>query len=99
MAFNGVGLVFLNSGAATWAGVNENVPYNSDNGAQWIMAHPEMNKGFFPQFGTAIFQVDQFQKQIDFSADTGEQYVTYWTFVTNAGAMNTFFSMQGGGNV
>lgn len=99
MAFNGIGPFFLASGESTWLWIVRDAVFLTDYGAQWIMAHPEMNTGYYPQFGTAEFQVDHQRKKIFFSADTGGQYVTYSCLVTNVGGMSTFFSAQGGGNV
>jgi hypothetical protein len=99
MSFNGIGRIWLDGGASTWVWMVRDTIYKTDYGAQWIMPHPEMNTGWFPNFGTAKFQVDHFQKEVFFSADTGQQYVTYYAFVTNVGRMSVLFSLQGGGNV
>jgi hypothetical protein len=96
MAFNGVGLYYLNPGdtisVEIFWGVGE------DHGAQWIMAHAELDTGSYPQFGEGAFQVNNHRKIVDLSADTGSTNVFYWCDVTNVGTFGTFFSLQGGGN-
>lgn len=99
MAFNNVSLFSLAAGNSVWVWVTRGGVFQTDYGAQWIMAHPEMNTGWYPEFGTAKSQVDHFQKEVFFSANTGGQYVTYRCLVSNVGSMSTKFSLQGGGNV
>src|SRR5262245_45735217 len=97
MAFNGDGLFYLAAGQQMWVthwyGVAE-----EDHGAQWIMAHAELNTGSYPQFGYAPFEVGNFRKNVLLDPSSGT-HVSYGVLVKNVSEMNTYFSIQGGGNI
>jgi hypothetical protein len=96
VAFNHLGRNFLSVNDATWI-LLWFTDYQTDLGAQWIMADPEQDFQY-SQFGTVTFEVDHQQKKSFFSGDTGEKYITYIALVTNVGPQSTWFSIQGGGN-
>ncbi|WP_157160180.1 hypothetical protein [Cupriavidus sp. BIS7] len=96
MAFNEVGLYWLKNGKSVRAEITYG--FGEDHGAQWIMAHPEINKLSYPQAGHASFVVNDFTKTCDWSPDTGQFYYNYWVTIRNDG-IDTYFSLQGGGNI
>ena len=90
MSFSGVGRIYLKAQADIWVFYDVD-DFWRDRGAQWIMAHPEIDTGYYPQYGTAEFEVDHHRKQIYFDSGMGQQYVTYVVHVTNVGQMDTYF--------
>lgn len=84
MSFNNVGSFSLASGDQTriW------VSWNDDYGAQWIMAHPIGPGSLGLSDATKERRIQVPNSLITF----------YWTTVTNEGADDTVFSVQGGGN-
>jgi hypothetical protein len=78
----------------------------TDNGAQWIMAHPIAGQP------PTQLQVSNFRKILDYSLgiitqngsaqysyDPNSAYYRYRATVTNLGSQGVFFNIQGGGNV
>lgn len=98
MSFNGLPGFFIagNSGPtqiAYWFGNQE------DQGAQWAMAHPELNEGFVPLSGLFALGVSNFVKCAWFDWDAGEFRYTYNVSISNEEPRAVYFTLQGGGNV
>jgi hypothetical protein len=104
MAFNQIGgIFFLAAGEPT--GFNFFFGFDAgggtgtdDHGAQWAVAHPELNTGSFPELGMAELVVSNFRKRGYWNGDTGGFEYGYGFDIQNTG-ISTFFSVQGGGNI
>ncbi len=68
-----------------------------DRGAQWPMAHPELDTGYYPEQGMAELAVSDFRKRGYWNPDTGGFYYGYRLTIVNTG-IDTWFSVHGGGN-
>jgi hypothetical protein len=81
-------------------------PIDPDEGAQWIMATPDMTRnnpegpGGDAYDGVATLMVNQFYKQATAVTGTGilEYYYVYQVEVNNVGTMDSYFWLDGGGN-
>jgi len=99
VAFNQLGIFFIAANAGPMQVAYWLDDAQSDFGAQWAMAHPELNKGSFPQSGLAVLAVGNFLKTSHYDGNAGVFRYTYNVDVTNEGAIPVLFSLQGGGNV
>ena len=105
MAFNKIGHAYLKNGEETWVWVYfadvpeepkvEPTPMFVDRKAQWIMADPD-SPGDWGVFGTFELEVYGFRKRL-WHADFNILNYSYHCVVKNAG-LDTWFSLQGGGN-
>jgi hypothetical protein len=96
MAFSKIGPFFLSRAAHS---LQYEMYYDGyvDMGAQYLMANPETDQGYFPQGGVAVFSVGNFVKTRLYHGDTGEWTYTYNVNVQNVGDMDTWFTLEGGG--
>lgn len=104
MSFNQIGgRFFLAAGEPTgfnyYFGLGDPVTNTGgdDHGAQWAMAHPELDTGYYPEIGMAELAVSDFRKRGYWNSDTGGFYYGYSLSILNTG-ISTWFSVQGGGN-
>jgi hypothetical protein len=95
-AFNNVGFFFLTGRRGWWVDLIWGL--GVDQGAQWIMADPEIEYEQKWGFVSVQLEVSRFQKRQEYNPNTGQTYVSYHCWVDNNTDMKTFFSIQGGGN-